>query len=87
MFWACAEGKDGAVEHQARESDEVESGHGLRQALVVLLQPTEARCPGEGALYNPPTRQKHKAALRVWVLTTAKRMPQASIHSVGSSPV
>ena len=36
------------MKHEARERDEVQAGHGLRQPLVVLGQPAEARGPRNG---------------------------------------
>jgi len=51
------------VKHEAGEGDETQAGHRFGQALVVLGQPAEARCPGEVALHHPPPGQQHEPLL------------------------
>src|SRR2546430_14456924 len=49
-----------ALEHQAGEGHEVESGQGLGQPLVVADQPAEARRPGEAAFHDPAAGPPHQ---------------------------
>ena len=57
-----------ALEHQAGEGHEVESGQGLGQPLVVADQPAEARRPGEAAFHDPAAGQQHEPPLGLGVL-------------------
>jgi len=50
------------MKRQTDKGDEVEADEGLRQALIVLGQPTEVGRPSEAAFRHPPVRQKDKAA-------------------------
>ena len=61
VFWTWTEREHGAVEEEAGEGDELQPRDCLRQPLVVLRQPPEARRPREGALHHPPARQQDKA--------------------------
>lgn len=55
-----------ASEYQDRESQEVQTGQGFRQAFVIKRQPPEAGGPSEAALDHPAAGQQDKAFLGVW---------------------
>jgi hypothetical protein len=50
-----SEEQEEALEHEAREGDEVQAGQGRRQALVVAGEAAEPGRPGEVALKDPAT--------------------------------
>src|SRR3954447_8593779 len=52
--------------HEHGEDNEVQTGQGFGQALVVSSQPPEWVEPAEAALDYPAARQQHKALLRLW---------------------
>jgi hypothetical protein len=56
-------GEQSAVEQQAGESDEVEAGEGLGQALVVAGEAAVTRRPGEGAFHDLALGQEDEAVL------------------------
>ena len=53
------------MEQQAGKRQEMESGEGLRQPLIVTCQAAEARHPSKGAFHHPAARQQHEAPLGV----------------------
>ena len=52
-----------AGQQQAGEGNEVESGQGLGQALIVPGESPETCCPGEGAFDDPPAWQQDEPVL------------------------
>src|SRR4051812_45778746 len=57
-----------ALEHQADEGDEMEASECLGQTFVIAGEATEAGCPREVALDNPPPGEEDEATFRLGVL-------------------
>lgn len=58
----CEQSSD-FVQHEAGKSRERQSGHCLRQALVITNQVAKASRSGKAALDYPASWQKHKSSL------------------------
>ena len=56
---------DNAFEHDDGKGQEMQSGQGLWQALIIACQPAKPGRPGKTALDHPAARQEDKALLHI----------------------